>query len=170
MPRTFDVSADSPATVDQVHAAFGDEGYWQARLVAFGAGRGGATLDSLVVDADGTVMVAATFSLVRDLLPTLVTHFGRGDMRMLHTETWSRLDETQFRGEFGIEVPGIPVSGAGAAVVAPLGSGSRLTYSATVKVNVPLVGGKIESLMSARLAEGILDIHRFTAAWIAENG
>jgi len=54
-------------------------------------------------------------------------------------------------------------------LLAPLRNGSQLRYNATVKVKLPLVGGKIESFMSGRLAEGIMDIQRFTTAWIAED-
>jgi hypothetical protein len=54
MPRSFDVSFESPATVDQVHSTFADEDYWLARIAAFDAG---ITLDSLTVDSDGAVTV-----------------------------------------------------------------------------------------------------------------
>jgi Protein of unknown function (DUF2505) len=170
MPRSFEVSAESPASVDQVHSAFGDEDYWQARLAVFGPGPGAATLDSLIVDAAGTVVVATTFSLLRDRLPRLVQQLGRGDLQMVHTETWSRANGNQVRGQVGIAVPGTPLSATGRALLEPLANGSRLQYSATVKVKVPLVGGQIESFMSSRLSEGIMDIQRFTTAWICENG
>jgi uncharacterized protein DUF2505 len=169
MPRSFEVSAESPASVDQVHSAFGDENYWRARLAVFGGGPWAATLDSLIVDAAGTVVVATTFSLLRDRLPKLVNQLGRGDLQMVHTETWSRVGG-KVRGQVGITVPGTPLSATGGALLAPLDNGSRLQYSATVKVNVPLVGGQIESFMSSRLSEGIMDIQRFTTAWICENG
>ena len=55
MPRSFDVSVESPASVEQVHGAFSDEEYWLARFAAFGAS---TTLDSLIVDSDGTVTVS----------------------------------------------------------------------------------------------------------------
>jgi Protein of unknown function (DUF2505) len=170
MPRSFDLSAESPAKVDEVLAAFCDENYWRARLAAFGTGPPGATLDSLIVDVDGTVKVATTLRLLRDRLPPLVNQLGRGDLQMVHTETWSRVAGKQVHGQIGIAVPGTPVSAAAAALLAPLGKGSRLKYRATVKVKVPLVGGKIESFMSGRLADGIMDIQRFTTAWISENG
>ena len=169
MPRSFELSAESPASVDQVHAAFADEDYWRARLAAIGAGRGAATLDSLAVDADGIVIVAATFSLLRDRLPKFVNQLGRGDLEMVQIETWSRIATSQVRGDISFSLPGTPVSAACEALLAPTRNGSRLKYSATVKVKLPLVGGKIESFMSARLAEGIMDIQRFTTAWIAEN-
>ncbi len=38
-------------------------------------------------------------------------------------------------------LPGTPVSATGEALLAPLRNGSRLRYNATVKVNLPLVGG-----------------------------
>jgi uncharacterized protein DUF2505 len=169
MPRTFDLSTESPASVDQVHSAFGDEDYWRARLAAFGAGPGAATLDSLIIDAAGTVAVVTTFSLFRDRLPRPVNRLRRGDLALLHTETWSRVGGNQLRGEVSIVVAGTPVSATGAALLAPLDDGSRLQYSATVEVKVPLIGGQIESLMSGRLAEGIMDIQRFTSAWISET-
>jgi hypothetical protein len=169
MPHSFELSTESPASVDQVHAAFGDQDYWQARLAAVGSGPGAATLDSLIVDAAGTVTVAATFRLVRDRMPRVVSRLGRGDLVMVHTETWSPVDDNQVRGEVCVAMRGTPVSALGVALLAPLVSGSRLKYSTTVTVKVPLVGGKIESFMGSRLAEGIMDIQRFTTTWIAEN-
>ncbi len=127
-------------------------------------------LDSLIIDTAGTVEVATTFSLFRDRLPKLVNQLHRGDLALLHTETWSRVGGNRVRGEISIAVAGTPVSATGAALVAPLDNGSRLQYSATVEVKVPLVGGQIERLMSGRLAEGIMNIQRFTTAWISENG
>ncbi|MBV9514249.1 MAG: DUF2505 family protein, partial [Mycobacteriaceae bacterium] len=45
MPRSFDLSADYPAAVEQVHGALSDEKYWLARLAQSGADS--ATLDSM---------------------------------------------------------------------------------------------------------------------------
>jgi hypothetical protein len=49
-------------------------------------------------------------------------------------------------------------------------NGSRLNYTATVEVNVPLVCGTIQRFIGGQLAEGIAEGVRFTAEWIAENG
>jgi hypothetical protein len=168
VPRSFDVSAEYPASVEQVHSVFGDEDYWRARLATFGVGT--TTLDSLIVEADGTVIVSATFGVLRDRLPRLVTQLGRGELEMVHNERWSRIGGGQVRGEVSVAAPGIPISALGTAMLAPAPTGSRLEYTTTVEVKVPLIGGKIESYMSGRLAEGTIEIQRFTAAWIADNG
>jgi hypothetical protein len=165
MPRSFDVSADSPATVEQVHTALSDEDYWLARLATL---NGSTTLESLIVDADQTVRVATTQDLGRDLLPGIVAKFYGRDLKVRHTETW-RPTDGQLRGEIRVAVSGAPGSGSGAALVAPTQNGSQLTLTGTVEFKVPLVGGTIERFIAREFAQGIPNIQDFTAKWVAEH-
>jgi Protein of unknown function (DUF2505) len=165
MPRSFDVSADSSATVEQVHSAFRDEDYWLARLATL---NGSTALESLIVDDDQTVRVATTQDLGRDLLPGVVAKFYRRDLKVRHTETWTPIDG-QLRGIIGVAVSGAPGSGSGTALVAPTQNGSRLTFAGTVEFKVPLVGGTIESFIAREFARGIPDIQQFIAKWVTEQ-
>jgi hypothetical protein len=165
MPRSFDVSADSPATVEQVHSAFSDEGYWLARLATM---NGSTALESLIVDDDQTVRVATTQDLGRDLVPGIVAKFYRRDLKVRHTETWRPIDG-QLRGEINVAVSGAPGSGSGAALVAPTQGGSRMTFEGSVEFKVPLVGGTIESFIAREFARGIPDIQHFLAKWVTEH-
>jgi Protein of unknown function (DUF2505) len=165
MPRSFDVSADSPATVEQVHSAFSDEGYWLARLATM---NGSTALESLIVDDDQTVRVATTQDLGRDLVPGIVAKFYRRDLKVRHTETWRPIDG-QLRGEINVAVSGAPGSGSGAALVAPTQHGSRMTFEGTVEFKVPLVGGTIESFIAREFARGIPDIQHFITKWVTEH-
>ena len=162
MPRSFDVSADSPATVEQVHSAFSDEDYWLARLATM---NGSTALESLIVDDDQTVRVATTQDLGRDLVPGIVAKFYRRDLKVRHTETWRPIDG-QLRGEINVAVSGAPGSGSGAALVAPTQDGSRMTFEGTVEFKVPLVGGTIESFIAREFARGIPDIQHFLTKWV----
>jgi Protein of unknown function (DUF2505) len=166
MPRSFDVSFDSPASVEQVHSAFGDEKYWLARLVAFG---GGKALESLVVGSDGTVSVVVTEDLRHGGLPAILTTFYRRDLNILTKQTWTPIGDGHVSGEISVAVTGAPGWGHGAAMLAPLGNGSRLKLSGTVQFNVPLVGGKVESFIAREFAQGIPEIQRFTTTWIGEH-
>jgi Protein of unknown function (DUF2505) len=166
MPRSFDLVADSSSTVEQFRSAFGDVGYWRVRLAAMDNGR----LDSLTVDEDGTVKVGATFSLLRDGLPKAVTRLRRGDLEMVHNETWSRIDGGRVRGEVSVELSGAPLSARGAGLLTPVGDGSQLTYTATVAVKVPLIGGAIEKFIGSQLTTWIREIQQFTTAWIDGHG
>jgi hypothetical protein len=165
MPRSFDVSADSPATVEQVHSAFSDEDYWLARLATM---NGRTALESLIVDDDQTVRVATTQDLGRDLVPGIVAKFYRRDLKVRHTETWRPIDG-QLRGEINVAVSGAPGSGSGAALVAPTQDGSRMTFEGSVEFKVPLVGGTIESFIAREFARGIPDIQHFITKWVTEH-
>jgi Protein of unknown function (DUF2505) len=166
MPRSFDMSAESEASVEQFHSAFGSEDYWLARLAVGGSA---ATLKSLTVDADGTVSVVVVTSVLRDRLPKLITQLHPADLEIVQNERWSRIDGRRLRGEISMAARGTPLSGFGEGLVTPARNGSRLNYTATVKVNVPLVGGTIERLIGGQLANGLADGVRFTTEWIAEN-
>lgn len=166
MPRSFEVPYESPASVDQVHAAFSDAEYWLARFAAFDAA---STLDSLSVDADGTVAVGITQHLGRQLLPGLIAKLIPGDLRVLHTETWSLVGDGSLRGDVTVSAPAAFGSGRGSALLAPSGTGSRLQFNATVEFKVPLVGGAIERYVAREFAEGLPEIQRFTSGWVTER-
>ncbi len=167
MPRSFELSLDSPVSVKEILAAFGDEEYWRARLAAFDGGT--ATLDSLTVDADGVVSAVLTVSLFGDRLPKVVTALARGDFQMRRTETWYPTGDGQAHGEIEVAVPGAPVSALGEVQLAPSAPGARLEFSTTVQVKVPLVGGQVEDFIIGRLGREIGAVQVFTDAWIGQN-
>jgi hypothetical protein len=166
MPRSFDASVESLASVEQVRAAFSAEEYWLARIATQ---NGNSTLTSLVVvDDDQAVRVTTTQDLGPDLLPGIVAKFYRRDIKIEHTETWTPSGD-QLRGEISVAVSGAPGSGSAVASVAPTESGSVLTVNGTVEFKVPLVGGTVESFIAREFAKGIPDIRDFTARWVDEH-
>jgi hypothetical protein len=166
MPRSIEVSFESPAAVEEVHAVFGRRDYWQDRLAAFG---GAKTLEVLDVDSGGTVTVVVSEDLKQDALPGPLAKLYRGDLRVRSTEVWKPVGDGRVRAEIAVAVQGAPGSGAGTALLAPRGAGSELSLSATIEFNVPLVGGRIEGVVARQFADGFADIHRFTDKWIAER-
>jgi hypothetical protein len=166
VPRSVDFSVDSSATVEQLHSAFSEESYWLARLANFG---GFGRLDSLIIDSDGATKVIIVQDLHHEGLPGLVAKFFPREWQVVQTETWSPIDDGRVRGEISIVSHGAPGSGLGRVVLAPAKNGSRLSCSATVEFNVPLVGGKIESLISRLLAQQISGLQSYTVKWITEQ-
>ena len=167
MSRSFDVVVDSPASVERLHAAaLSGADYWLARLAMPGVR---TTLDLLTVDADDTVTVSATQRVGRHLLPGLVGKVVPGDLRIVHRETWRPVGDGRLLGQVDISASGAPNLGRGRAWLAPAGSGSRLRFAATVEVKIRLVGGMIENLIAAQLAENIAEVQRFTATWVTDR-
>lgn len=167
MPRTFEVAFESPASVERVHAAFGEHRYWVARLAAFG---GSKTLESLAVDADGVVRVVVGEDLRHGALPGILTKFYRRDLNIVSTEVWTPDGSGRVTGQITVTVIGAPGSGSGAAQLTRAGDGSRLDLTGTVEFRVPLVGGTVEGFLAREFARGIPEIQRFTTAWLAEHG
>jgi hypothetical protein len=166
MPRSFEVSVESPASVEQVHAAFGREDYWLARFAAFDSA---STLDSLTVDADGTVTVDVTQHLGRRLLPGAVAKLVAGDLKILHSETWRALGDRRVRGQVSVSAPGGLGSGRGEAWLTPAGHGSQLRFGGTAQVKIPVLGGQLERVIVADLVQNMPTVQRFTTTWISEH-
>jgi hypothetical protein len=167
MSRSLSLSLDAPVAVDEILAAFADRDYWRARLAAFDSGT--ATLDSLTVDPDRSVTAALTVSLFANRLPKVVTALVPGEFTMARAETWRPVGDGAARATIDVTVPGAPVSAVGKVALVPVDGGSRLDFTTTVRVNIPLVGGQVESFIVGRLGEEISAVQRFTNNWIVTH-
>lgn len=162
------MAAEYEGSVEQVHRAFSDERYWLARLTDSGADV--YSLDSIDCTGGG-IDVITTQTLRADRLPGVVTQFHRGDLSFVREETWTPVVDGQATASVKGSITGAPATLHGEAVLAPAnsGAGSRLTFKATVEVNIPLVGGKIENFIGSQLVDLLIAEQRFTSVWITEN-
>jgi hypothetical protein len=167
VPRSFELTAESPNTAERIHAAFRDERYWRARLLRFDDG--GPTLTSLSTDADGTTTVTLTMRFGVEQLPPPMNRMPGGSLRIIHVETWHAVEGGVLRGKITIDAPGAPVSGHGELSVTPVAGGSHLAGRGTVDVRVPVIGGAIARVVASQLTGGIRDVHDFTDRWITAN-
>lgn len=168
MPRSFDVITETAAGVAEVMAAFGDRDYWMARLAAYGGDS--MRLDSLLVDAAGTIEVRTTQDLRADMLPGGIARMLPGDTSILRTESWrppTGPTPGVAHGEFTIAARGVPSSGAGTMALAPVAAGSSLRVSGTLEVRIPVVGGRIERYVADLIGREVPQMQQFTAEWIA---
>ena len=168
MPRSFELTAESPNSAERIHATFRDERYWRARLSKFNDG--GPTLDSLVTGTDGTTTVTMTLHFGVEQLPPPMNRLHRGTLRIIQVESWHAITDGIVHGMIAVHAPGAPVSGHGELSITSAPGGSRLVGRGTVDVRVPLIGGTIAGLVAGQLASGIRDIHAFTDAWLAQHG
>ncbi|WP_078314542.1 DUF2505 domain-containing protein [Mycobacterium sp. D16Q16] len=167
MARSFDLSVEYSASVEQVHAALADEDYWNERLASSGADT--ATLDSLKSDG-GALEIVTTQVLRSDRLPGIVSQFHRGDLQIVRTENWSAITDGASEGTVVGSIPGAPVTLSGAARLHTGAKGSRQDLKVSVEVKIPLVGGKIEGFVGGKLMDLLSAEQRFTSEWIATHG
>ena len=99
----------------------------------------------------------------------MVTQFHPRDLEIVRKEAWGPVSDGVARAQVTGAVVGAPVSVSGTAVLEPTNTGSQLKFTATVEVHIPLVGGKLETFIGAKLAELVAAEQRFTTVWITEN-
>lgn len=160
------LTAESPHPLDRIRCAFDDAAYWRARLGAFEAGS--PTLDSLVTDSSGQTSVQMTMRFGGDQLPDPIRRLRLASLEIVQREQWYAVDDGNVRGEIAIDALKTPISGHGSVLLTPADSGTQLAGTATVEVNVPLIGGPIATFVAGQLATGIGDIVRVTDSWLSE--
>jgi hypothetical protein len=165
--RSLPLTAESPHPLESIKSAFEDPAYWTARLTAFEGGS--PTLDSLGTDASGRTRVAMTMRFGGDQLPDPIRRLRLASLEIVQREEWYPVDGGTLRGDITVDAPRTPLSGRGAVELTPDGVGTHLTGTATVKVNVPLIGGTIATFVAGQLANGIVDVVAITDAWLSRQ-
>ena len=167
MPRSFDMATEYQGTVTQVHDAFCDRNYWEARLADSGADE--AILDAFRIGHDGGVDVVTTQVLRADRLPGMIHQFHRGDLYIRRAETWTGLRDDNARATVASSIEHAPVTLNGEARLTPLDRRALLAFQATVEVRIPLVGRKMENFIGTQLMNLLTNEGEVTTRWIAGN-
>lgn len=165
MPRSFDMVAEYLGSVAQVHQAFCDKDYWLARLAKARADI--STLDSIADDGQGGTDITTIQTMRAPGLPAVATQFHRGDLSVVREEHWGPVVDGRTIGTVRGRIPGAPVIITGTGVLTPYERGARLNFSATVEVRIPLVGGKLESLLGQHVKYLVELEQEFTTEWIS---
>jgi hypothetical protein len=166
MPHSFDVLAEAPVSVQQIHAAFAREDYWHDRL----SGDAATTLDSLDVDDDGSVAVHITQHLGRQVLPAMVARAVPADLQLRYRETWRPVGDGSVRGTAEVSASGGLGSSRAENWLAPTGDASRLRSAVRVEVKIPLMGRQLEKMIANSLSNSIPEVLRYTTTWITAHG
>ena len=110
-----------------------------------------------------------TMRFGRDQLPEPIQRLRLATLEIVQCERWSAVEDGDLRGQITVDAPRTPISGRGSVHLTPADFGTRLAGTATVKVNVALIGGTIARFIAGQLAHGIVDIVRVTDSWLDEN-
>ena len=109
---------------------------------------------SAMVSVDsGDTGMQVTIDQVRSArgIPSFARKFVGDEINIIQEESWS----TPTEGDITVTIPGKPGEMNGAARLAQSGGTTTETVEMTIKVNIPLVGGKIEGLISDLLLDAL---------------
>jgi hypothetical protein len=172
MPRSFELSAEYAVSVEDLHQAFAEADYWRARLADIPVDK--AKLESIRVGGesgdDGTIEVVTLQEVHSQNLPAMVTQLHRGDLFFRREEMWGPVTDGVATASVKGSIVDTPVYVAGTAELSPIaGGGASLTFHVSIHVRIPLIGGKVENIIGAHLAELVSREQRFTSQWITNN-
>ena len=143
------------ATTEAVSAMLDDAAFREAVLERQRVVRGSARVDGDVV----------TIEQVRsaDGVPSFARSFVGDEITIVQKETWT----SATGADIEIAVPGKPAAAVGSLTLAADGNRTTETVALEVTVRVPLVGGKIESVITDLLGLALDVEHEVGVEWLA---
>lgn len=166
MPRRIDYRSSSEHAADEVAAVMLDEEYLRARLVQLG-GPGAALLEHRRDDGGGHYRIR--HGVDQAALPPFVATLVSGNLVIDRTEVLRRRSVGEYGGDVQVRIPGTPATAAGSLVLRDAGGRSEFVVRAEVTVNVPFLGGKIESVIAEQVQLLLGAETAFTHQWLARK-
>lgn len=99
-------------------------------------------------------------------IPSFATKIVGDRITIVQQETW----RTPTEGDIVVEIPGKPGSMRGTATLSPAGAGTVEVVELEIKVSIPLVGGKVESLVADMLRKALEKENEVGRTWLAGGG
>jgi hypothetical protein len=166
MPRPIQFQSRYPLPAAKVYATLVDPDYLRAKLDAVGGDD--AELVELTSDPNGARIVLRQ-GVSQDVIPGPIKKILRGDLVIERTETWRRGDPGHYDGTVSARVKDMPgsIGGALRLVDTDQGAASEYRVEGAAKVDVPLLGGRIESVVVDQVVKLIEREAQFTADWLA---
>jgi hypothetical protein len=96
-------------------------------------------------------------------IPGFARKFVGDEIHIVQTEDWT----SPAKGNIHVAIPGKPGEMSGTALLTEDPDGTTETVNLAVKVNIPLVGGKIEGLVADLLAKALRAEHHVGVEWLA---
>ena len=139
MAKNFEIVREFDYPVDQAYEAITSDEAIAARYKEYE----GLTYEAGRAD-DGFHALEVNIPIAGNALPPVVTKILKGTLTINRVDRWSPLVDGKATGTFLGKSSGVPSSSEGTYILEPTENGSQLRAIGSVKVKIPLVGGKIE--------------------------
>ncbi|MBI3690682.1 MAG: DUF2505 domain-containing protein [Mycolicibacterium aromaticivorans] len=169
MSRRMDYVIGLDKPVAELYQSFTSREYWED-LVAEHQQHTDSAMTHFHSDANGTDIVF-THTVSRRDMPSMIAAVVPLRLTITREQHFDPFDagKNSADGHYRALVPAAPLDFDGTYVLQQTGAGSELRLRSLCKVNVPLVGGKIEKWVLDGL-RGLFDNERdFTRDWIASH-
>jgi uncharacterized protein DUF2505 len=166
MSRPIEHRTSSPYSAAAVYAALTDQEFLRARLKRLGGKH--SELTSFSTEG-GATRYSLRQAIDAERIPSIARTVIRGDLVIERAESWTGNDG-EYDGTVEASVTGAPGSVQAVTSLLDTGGGSELVLTGTVKVAVPLFGGKLEDLIVEQLTALLTAEGEFTRHWLETHG
>jgi hypothetical protein len=147
-------------TVEEVRAMLADPEFRQAVCTYQQVEDSGITIEeyddgSMTVDLDRTYGTA--------MVPSFARKFVGGTIDLVQREEWTSPTEATF----ATSIPGKPGEMTGSAKLVQVGADAVETVTMSVRVAIPLVGGRLEDLVANLLKDAFRAENKVGVKWLA---
>lgn len=149
------------ATPEAVYAMLGETSFRERVCEAQHVTEATADVDR----GDGRMTVKVDQHRPSEGIPSFARKFVGDSIHIRQHETWSSPTDAALE----VTIPGKPGDLKGSITLRPDGDGTVQTVQGDLKVAIPLVGGKIETLISDLLTQALKAEQRVGRAWLEEN-
>ena len=147
------------ATIEQVHAMLADPAFREKVCDYQGVLR-----RTVTIDAAGKGMTVSIDQVqAAQGIPGFAKKFVGDEINIVQTEDWTSPE----KGNIHVAIPGKPGEMSGTALLTEDPEGTTETVNLSVRVNIPLVGGKIEGLVADLLAKALRAEHKVGVTWLS---
>ncbi len=147
------------ATIEQVHEMLADPAF-REKVCDYQGVRG----RTVTIDSQGSGMTVVVDQVqAADGIPSFARKFVGEEINIVQSEDWTSPE----KGNIHVSIPGKPGEMSGTALLTEDPDGTTETVNLTVKVNIPLVGGKIEGLVANLLSKALRAEHKVGRDWLA---
>jgi hypothetical protein len=147
------------ATLEQVHEMLGDPAFREKVCDYQGVLR-----NTVQIKKDGTGMTVEIDQVqAAQGIPGFARRFVGDEINIVQSEDWTAPE----KGNIHVTIPGKPGEMAGTALLTEDPDGTTETVNLSVKVNIRLVGGKIEGLVADLLSKALRAEHKVGVEWLA---
>jgi hypothetical protein len=148
------------APLADVAAMLADPAFREAVCVATRATRYDVRIDGKQGDPMDVVI---EYAQPTEGIPSFAKKFVGGEVEIRQAETWTSLEH----GDIHVTIPGKPGEMKGTAVLAEAGGVTTETVTLDITVKIPLVAGKIETLIGKILGSALRAENRTGVTWLA---
>jgi uncharacterized protein DUF2505 len=147
------------ATIEQVHEMLATPAFREQVCESQGYIR-----HTVQIEGDGQGMTV-TIDQIQEArgIPGFAKKFVGDEINIVQAEDWTSPE----KGNIHVTIPGKPGEMTGTALLTEDPNGTTETVNLTVKVNIPLVGGKIEGLIADLLSKALRAEHKVGVRWLA---